>query len=114
LDERFLKRIFATQAEAKDDTVDHAKGRFVKKGPAGDGRAFEEVLFECKDDRGIMKFVAVPAEMTWSDLLLKLRGKYGRPVSFMYESDGHPYTVGLFPLSIPLSLPSSGYASVSR
>lgn len=98
--QRMLKHLIAPQAEAKDDTVEQAKGRFVKKGPVGDGRAFDEVLMECKDDRGILKFVAVPAEMTWSDLLLKLRGKYGRPVSFMYESDGHPYTVSLPPLHL--------------
>lgn len=82
------------QAEIKEDSFNPSgEGRFAGKGPDGAGREFDEVLFECKDDKGVMKFVAVPADMVWSDLLLKLRGKYGRPVAFMYESDGHPYTV---------------------
>jgi len=31
--------------------------------------------------------------MQWSDLRQKLKHKYGRAVNFMYEADGHTYTV---------------------
>lgn len=48
---------------------------------------------ECKDAEGVQKFITVPATMNWTDLLQKLKHKYGRAVTFMYEADGHSYTV---------------------
>jgi hypothetical protein len=32
-------------------------------------RPFEEVLMECKDAKGVQKFVAVPSTMQWNELL---------------------------------------------
>eukprot|EP00960_Hanusia_phi_P053841 762476-Hanusia_phi.AAC.2 len=54
---------------------------------------FSQVLMECKDEHGQQKFVSVPASVTWPELLQKLKKKYSRPVTFMYEADGKPYTV---------------------
>ena len=51
------------------------------------------MLLECKDEHGAQKFVSVPASVTWPELLQKLKKKYSRPVTFMYEADGNPYTV---------------------
>jgi len=56
-------------------------------------RSFEEVMMECKDERGVQKFIAIPAGITFSDLLQRLKGKFGRPVMFQYEADGHTYSV---------------------
>ena len=56
-------------------------------------RAFEEVLIECKVAEGMQKFITVPSTMGWTDLLQKLKHKYGRAVTFMYEADGHSYCV---------------------
>ena len=56
-------------------------------------RAFQEVLMECKDAEGVQKFIAVSSTMTWPAVLQKLKLKYGRAVTFMYEADGHTYTV---------------------
>ena len=32
-------------------------------------RPFEEVLMECKDAKGVQKFIAVPSTMQWNELL---------------------------------------------
>jgi len=52
-----------------------------------------QVLMECKDALAVQKFITVPSTMGWTDLLQKLKHKYGRAVMFMYEADGHTYTV---------------------
>jgi Ca2+-binding EF-hand superfamily protein len=60
----------------------------------GDSEALvRQVLMECKDAEGVQKFITVPATMNWTELLQKLKHKYGRAVTFMYEADGHSYTV---------------------
>ena len=69
-------------------TTDNATAHF-----GGIAVAASQVLMECKDAEGVQKFVAVPANISWTDLLLKLKNKYGRSVIFMYEADGHTYTV---------------------
>jgi hypothetical protein len=48
---------------------------------------------ECRDASNTQKFITVPSTMQWSDLRQKLKHKYGRAVNFMYEADGHTYTV---------------------
>ena len=48
---------------------------------------------ECKDAEHKQKFITVPSTMNWTDLLQKLKHKYGRAVNFMYEADGHTYSV---------------------
>eukprot|EP00960_Hanusia_phi_P012748 372507-Hanusia_phi.AAC.9 len=65
-----------------------------KAGSALSGkRSFTEVLFECKDEKGVEKTFAIEASVSFSELLHTLKSKYGRPVTFMYESNGHQFTV---------------------
>jgi len=48
---------------------------------------------ECKDAENNQKFITVPSTINWTDLLQKLKHKYGRAVNFIYEADGHTYSV---------------------
>jgi Ca2+-binding EF-hand superfamily protein len=57
------------------------------------GVVFLQVLMECRDAENKQKFITVPSTMQWSELRDKLKHKYGRAVNFMYEADGHTYTV---------------------
>lgn len=57
------------------------------------GRSFREVLLACKDDSGSEQQLAVPAGISWPELLQKLQAKFDRPVTFMYEAGGHRLTV---------------------
>jgi hypothetical protein len=57
-------------------------------------RDFQEVLIECKDESGVQKFVAVPAIVSFNELLQRLKAKYGRHVTIAYEGEGGAqYTV---------------------
>lgn len=51
-------------------------------------RDFQEVLIECKDESGVQKFVAVPAIVSFAELLQRLKNKYGRHVTIAYEGEG--------------------------
>ena len=75
-----------------------AKGNCLKPGhKAGAAstskRSFSEVLLECKDEKGVEKNFAIEASVSFSELLQTLKSKYGRPVTIMYESNGHQFTV---------------------
>jgi hypothetical protein len=48
---------------------------------------------ECKDEQGVQKFVAISAQAGFSEVLQRLQAKYGRPVTFVYESGGAQNTV---------------------
>lgn len=52
-----------------------------------------QVLMECKDERGVQKFFAMPAMVGFSEVLQRLNTKYGRPVTFVFEAEGHQCTV---------------------
>lgn len=65
----------------------------LARGPAEDREAhvkrdFEEVLLECKDEAGVQKFVAAPSIVSFSEILTRLKNKYGRHVTFCYEGEG--------------------------
>jgi hypothetical protein len=47
-----------------------------------------QFILDCKDEKGVEKSLSVSANISYESLRNLLRQEYGRPVSFIYESQG--------------------------